>query len=83
MVANGWAGSIVPISSTSADGPRPDCADYAISRAGINHLTRTFALKFGPKGIRVNAVSAGVIETPMWVQVDRQRGASLGLRPGN
>ncbi len=82
MIARGCVGSIINISSTSGDGPRPDCADYGISRAGINHMTRTYALKLAPKGIRVNAVSPGVIETAMWTQVDRERGAMLGLKPG-
>jgi len=75
-------GAIVTISSTSGDGPRPNNADYGVSKAGINHLTKTFALEFAPRGIRVNAVSPGIIETPMWEQVDRDRGAILGLPPG-
>jgi 3-oxoacyl-[acyl-carrier protein] reductase len=82
MVAGGRGGSIVTISSTSGKGPRPNNADYGVSKAGINHLTRTFALELGPKLIRVNAVSPGVIETPMWQKVDRERGAILGLPPG-
>lgn len=82
MVAGGGKGSIVTLSSTSGEGPRPDSADYGISRAGINHLTRTFALKLAPQSIRVNAVSPGVIDTAMWTQVDRERGAMLGLKPG-
>jgi len=82
MVAHGWKGSMVMLSSTSGEGPRPDSADYGISRAGINHLTRTFALKLAPRSIRVNAVSPGVIDTAMWTQVDRERGAMLALKPG-
>ncbi len=82
MIARGCPGSIVTISSTSGEGARPDCADYGVSRAGVNHLTRTFALKLAPNGIRVNAVSPGVIDTAMWTQVDRERGAMLGLKPG-
>ncbi|MDQ3667908.1 MAG: SDR family oxidoreductase [Acidobacteriota bacterium] len=76
------SGSIVTLSSTSGDGPRPTNADYGISKAGINHLTRTFALEFAPFGIRVNAVSPGIINTPMWQQVDQQRGHLLGLDAG-
>lgn len=82
MVAGGFAGSIVNISSTSGDGPRPNNADYGISKAGINHLTKTFALEWAPNRIRVNVISPGVIETPMWEQVDKERGAILGLAPG-
>jgi meso-butanediol dehydrogenase / (S,S)-butanediol dehydrogenase / diacetyl reductase len=82
MIEGGFSGSIVTASSTSGEGPRPDCADYAASKAGVNHITRTFALQFAPQGIRVNAISPGVIDTPMWREVDRGRGAILGLKPG-
>lgn len=82
MITGGHKGSIVTISSTSCDGPRPNNADYGVSKAGINHITKTFAMDFAPSGIRVNAVSPGVTETAMWSQVDRERGAILGLKPG-
>ena len=82
MAAQSGGGSIVLISSTSGDGPRPNNADYGISKAGINHLTRTLALEFAPKGMRCNAVSPGVIATDMWQKVDQERGAILGLKPG-
>ncbi|MEO6847480.1 MAG: SDR family NAD(P)-dependent oxidoreductase [Chthoniobacterales bacterium] len=82
MIAEGKGGSIVTISSTSGNGPRPNNADYGVSKAGINHLTRTFALELASHGIRVNAVSPGVIETAMWRQVDRERGTLLGLPAG-
>ena len=82
MIAGGYLGSIVTISSTSSDNARPNNSDYGVSKAGINHLTKTFALEFAPHGIRVNAVSPGIIQTPMWHQVDRERGAILGLAPG-
>ena len=82
MIAGGQRGAIVVMSSTSGDGPRPNNADYGVSKAGINHITRTFALEFAPKGVRVNAVSPGVIDTVMWQKADCDRGAILGLQPG-
>jgi 3-oxoacyl-[acyl-carrier protein] reductase len=72
----------VLISSTSGTGARPDCSDYGISKAGINHMTRSFALELGPFGIRVNAIAPGVIVTEMAHQVDRERGAMRGKKPG-
>ncbi len=79
---SGGGGSVVLISSTSGDGPRPNNADYGISKAGINHLTRTLALQYAANGLRFNAVAPGVIATNMWRKVDQERGAILGLKPG-
>ena len=79
---DGNGGSIVTLSSTSAHGARPNNVDYGVSKLGIDHLTRTLALEYAPANVRVNAVSPGVTATPMWSQVDRDRGAHLGLAPG-
>lgn len=75
-------GSIVTISATSANGPRPNNADYGASKQAVEHVTRTFALDLAPRQIRVNAVSPGVIPTAMWEKVDRERGELLGLAAG-
>ncbi len=82
MIGRGFKGSIVTISSTSGTGARPDCSDYGISKAGVNHMTRSFALQLGPSGIRVNAIAPGVTVTEMFHQVDRERGALRGKNPG-
>lgn len=75
-------GSLVAISASSANGPRPNNADYGASKLAVEHVTRTFALELAPHGIRVNCVSPGIIPTPMWEKVDRDRGALLGLKEG-
>jgi NAD(P)-dependent dehydrogenase (short-subunit alcohol dehydrogenase family) len=65
MLPNG-AGSIVLTGSDSvnmggvAGGPA-----YVASKGGIVALTRALAKALGPRGIRVNAISPGVIDTPM------------------
>ena len=63
MVANGW-GRIVNISSINAHGARGQ-ANYSAAKMGIQGLTRTLAIELGPKGITVNCVAPGFVQTPM------------------
>ena len=64
MMARG-RGSIINISTTSALMAQPDLGVYCISKAGLNMVTRSCAREFGPHGVRVNAISCGVIKTAM------------------
>ena len=64
MAARG-RGSIVNISTTSALMAQPGLGVYCVSKAGLNMVTRTFARELGPSGVRVNAISCGVIRTAM------------------
>jgi len=65
MVERG-AGSIVNVSSVSSQVGTPRRAAYAASKGAVDALTRSLAMEYGPKGIRVNAVAPGVIVTAMW-----------------
>jgi 3-oxoacyl-[acyl-carrier protein] reductase len=65
MAENGW-GRIVTIGSVSGQmGGFEAGADYIASKAGVAGVTRALALDAGPKGITVNTVNPGMIETPM------------------
>ena len=64
MLEAGW-GRIVNISSSSAQGGQPYMAHYVSSKAGMIGLTKSLALEFGPKGITVNTIPPGFIDTPM------------------
>src|SRR5438128_7585281 len=58
-------GAIVNISSIHAVETEPMVASYAAAKAALLSLTRSAALEGKPKGIRVNAVLPGAIDTPM------------------
>jgi NAD(P)-dependent dehydrogenase (short-subunit alcohol dehydrogenase family) len=64
MLGAGW-GRIVNISSSSAQGGQPYMAAYVSSKAAVIGLTKSLALEFGPKGITVNTIPPGFIDTPM------------------
>lgn len=65
-------GAIVNLSSYAGLKARPNCIDYAAAKAGVHHATKCMALEFGPRGIRVNCIAPGYIETPMssWMHAD-------------
>ena len=56
-------GSIINISSTFSQKAIAGFSHYVASKAALEHLTRCLALELGPKGIRVNAIASGPVET--------------------
>ncbi|SFT32263.1 NAD(P)-dependent dehydrogenase, short-chain alcohol dehydrogenase family [Actinopolyspora lacussalsi subsp. righensis] len=65
MLATDKPGSIVNIASIAALGGIPDRIAYNSSKHGLLGLTRTLALEWGARGVRVNAVSPGFVKTEM------------------
>jgi NAD(P)-dependent dehydrogenase (short-subunit alcohol dehydrogenase family) len=64
MLEAGW-GRMVTISSSSAQSGAPRMAHYVAAKAGVVGLTRALALELARKGITVNVVTPGMIDTPM------------------
>ena len=65
FVARGGGGSIINCSSVHQIIPKPGYLAYSISKGAMASLTRTLALEFAGRGIRVNAVGPGAIDTPI------------------
>jgi glucose 1-dehydrogenase len=45
--------------------PWPHFAHYAASKGGMKLMTETMALEFAPKGIRINCIGPGTVDTPI------------------
>lgn len=75
-------GKIINMSSISGRRGRPLAAHYAASKAATMSITQSAALALAPYHINVNAVSPSVVATPMWDQIDAERGQLFGSAPG-
>ena len=65
FLEEGKPGSIVNISSVHQLIPKPDYLGYSVSKGGMQNLTRTLALEYAGRGIRVNGIGPGATITPI------------------
>jgi NAD(P)-dependent dehydrogenase (short-subunit alcohol dehydrogenase family) len=66
-------GSIVMFSSIRSLVVEPGQGVYAATKAGIVQMVRAFAAEVGPRGVRVNAVAPGVVDTPLTAPIKAQK----------
>ena len=62
-------GSIVALSSVAAQRPGRGQSNYAASKGAIEAFVRALAVELAPRGIRVNAVAPGIVETEMTAEL--------------
>ncbi|HEV7364487.1 MAG TPA: SDR family oxidoreductase, partial [Gemmatimonadales bacterium] len=79
MQRQGLGGSIVASVSKAALVPGRDAVAYGGSKAALLQALRVAAVELGGDGIRVNAINADQIETPLFHQFVRERAASRGV----
>ncbi|MBY3352786.1 SDR family NAD(P)-dependent oxidoreductase [Rhizobium laguerreae] len=79
MIAAGCRGAIVNIASQAGRRGEAESAVYAATKAAVISISQSAALALISKGVRVNVVAPGNIDTPMWRHMDKVVGEHEGL----
>ncbi len=83
MCARG-SGSIINIASISGLRPQFHSLLYSMTKAALIMMTQSYAVELGPRGVRVNAIAPGLIQTALseyYWKDDERRGKQLGAQP--
>ncbi len=70
MKRRGKGGSIINFSSQAGRRGEPNITIYCSTKAAVISITQSMALELARDNIRMNAIAPGVVDTPMWDQVD-------------
>lgn len=72
--------SVILVTSTINESGVPGLAVYAATKAAVRSLARSLAAELQPRGIRVNALSPGIIDTPIFDRLDMTADEVAGLK---
>jgi NAD(P)-dependent dehydrogenase (short-subunit alcohol dehydrogenase family) len=80
LIADG--GSIVLTASVAGLKSEPGAASYGVSKAAVIHLAKAAAKESASRGVRINAIAPGGVDTPIWDDLDFFKGivAQTGSR---
>ncbi len=70
MLADGQGGRIINMASQAGRRGEALVSAYCASKAAVINLTQSAGLAFARRGINVNGIAPGVVDTPMWAEVD-------------
>lgn len=59
--------TIVTISSVNAFLPDPGVIDYSAAKGALSNFCKSLSKEFGPRGVRINTISPGPVETALWL----------------
>ncbi|HEY9068227.1 MAG TPA: L-iditol 2-dehydrogenase [Burkholderiaceae bacterium] len=82
MVEHGIKGCVINLASQAGRRGEALVSHYCASKAAVISYTQSAALAMAPHGIRVNGIAPGVVDTPMWSQVDALFARYEGLQRG-
>lgn len=67
------SGSIINLSSIASQSALTGSLAYCVSKGGVDMLTKTFAMEWATRGVRVNAIAPAYIETPLVKEIKDHR----------
>ncbi len=71
LMAKNGGGSIIAMASIRSQTVEPGASVYSATKGGVVLLVRTLAAELGPRGVRVIALSPGMVETPLTIQIQQ------------
>ncbi len=82
MIEQGRGGKIINLASQAGRRGEALVLAYCASKACVISMTQSMALALAPHKINVNGIAPGIVDTPLWVDIDRQFAQLLGWKIG-